>query len=284
VPARSSIAWTEEFFAEGRSWLVTTDLLLVPKDLTRRFAPSPFAGVDLTRAGMKLPLAFVRRRAAPQFVLRKQPGSRREQLVESSASWPRLSSFRVTGRIRVQGGERFVETHDAGRFARADDVSVITPASPVGLGLAEGEKWLDVSIDRGTLVAYEGSSPVFATLISPGMNGYKRVDSRPARGTTPTGVFRIEWKHRSTTMSPDPEKLNYALAEVPFTQFFHMPFALHAAYWHDRFGQPRSGGCVNLSLSDARRLFEWTEPRVPEDWHGVRAGGARGRGTWVRIR
>ncbi len=63
-----------------------------------------------------------------------------------------------------------------------------------------------------------------------------------------------------------------------------MPFALHAAYWHDRFGEPKSGGCVNLSPRDARRLFEWTDPVVPETWHGVRSGDARGAGTWVRVR
>ena len=64
----------------------------------------------------------------------------------------------------------------------------------------------------------------------------------------------------------------------------HMPFALHAAYWHDRFGEPKSGGCVNLSVRDAKWLFDWTEPRVPETWHSVRSGDARGAGTWVRVR
>ena len=64
----------------------------------------------------------------------------------------------------------------------------------------------------------------------------------------------------------------------------HTPFALHAAYWHDRFGEPKSGGCVNLSVRDAKWLFDWTEPRVPETWHSVRSGDARGAGTWVRVR
>jgi hypothetical protein len=63
-----------------------------------------------------------------------------------------------------------------------------------------------------------------------------------------------------------------------------MPFALHAAYWHDRFGEPKSGGCVNLSVRDAKWLFSWTEPQVPEAWHSVRSGDDRGPGTWVRVR
>ena len=155
---------------------------------------------------------------------------------------------------------------------------------PEGFPLAEGEKWIDVSVFRGTLVAYEGKRPVFATLISPGLRGYAREEGKPTRNTTPIGAFRIEWKHLSTTMSPNPEKMSYYLSEVPFTQFFHMPFALHAAYWHDRFGEPKSGGCVNLSPADSRFLFEWTNPKLPEGWHGVRSGGERGPGTWVRVR
>ncbi|MCC6900272.1 MAG: L,D-transpeptidase [Polyangiaceae bacterium] len=56
-----------------------------------------------------------------------------------------------------------------------------------------------------------------------------------------------------------------------------MPFALHAAYWHDRFGEPKSGGCVNLSVRDAKWLFDWTAPCAPETWHSVRSSGAAAR-------
>jgi hypothetical protein len=44
---------------------------------------------------------------------------------------------------------------------------------------------------------------------------------------------------------------------------------LHGAYWHDRFGTPKSHGCINLAPEDARRLFFFTEPALPESWHGV---------------
>ena len=38
-----------------------------------------------------------------------------------------------------------------------------------------------------------------------------------------------------------------------------------------RFGERCSHGCVNLGPSDARWLFYWTTPFVPEGWHGVNA-------------
>jgi hypothetical protein len=39
----------------------------------------------------------------------------------------------------------------------------------------------------------------------------------------------------------------------------------------DRSATVRSHGCVNLGPSDARWLFFWTTPFLPEGWHGVNA-------------
>jgi lipoprotein-anchoring transpeptidase ErfK/SrfK len=61
----------------------------------------------------------------------------------------------------------------------------------------------------------------------------------------------------------------FELRDVPYVQYFQDGYALHAAYWHDVFGQPKSHGCINLTPEDARRLFFWTEPQVPEGWHGA---------------
>jgi hypothetical protein len=75
----------------------------------------------------------------------------------------------------------------------------------------------------------------------------------------------------------------FALHDVPYIQYFASGYALHAAYWHDVFGTPRSHGCVNLSPIDAHRIFFWTDPPVPEGWHAVNAGEDAGEGTTVII-
>lgn len=301
VPPRSSIAWIAEFEHEGRSWLLTPELFVIPRDRVLRQTPSSFRGVDLQRH--KLPLTFIRKEPRQKWRLAGRavvPAAERVELRDGDdpwvevkgpgklerldETWSRLSWVGLTGRSRWQRGKRFLETREAGTWIAYEDATPVVPRAPRGFELDAGEKWIDVSIYRGTLVAYEGERPVFATLISPGLNGYQRKKGPKKKNSTPSGTFRIEWKHRSTTMTPDPEKLSYYLTDVPYTQFFHMPFALHAAYWHDRFGEPKSGGCVNLSLKDARWLFDWTEPSVPEGWYGVRSGGSRGEGTWVRVR
>lgn len=61
----------------------------------------------------------------------------------------------------------------------------------------------------------------------------------------------------------------FELRDVPYVEYFEAGYALHAAYWHDVFGKARSHGCVNLAPIDAHRVFGWTDPPVPENWHGV---------------
>jgi hypothetical protein len=76
----------------------------------------------------------------------------------------------------------------------------------------------------------------------------------------------------------------FELRDVPWIQYFASGYALHGAYWHDVFGVPRSHGCVNLSPIDARVVFRWTDPPVPEGWHGINVGSEMGEGTAVIIR
>src|SRR5262249_52609579 len=75
----------------------------------------------------------------------------------------------------------------------------------------------------------------------------------------------------------------FQLRDVPYIQYFENGYALHAAYWHDVFGTPRSHGCVNLAPVDAHRIFLWTDPPVPEGWHAVNTGEDMGEATTVII-
>jgi len=76
----------------------------------------------------------------------------------------------------------------------------------------------------------------------------------------------------------------FELRDVPWIQYFSSGFALHGAYWHDVFGIPRSHGCVNLAPIDARLVFLWTDPPVPDGWHGLNAQADTGEGTWIHVR
>ena len=140
-------------------------------------------------------------------------------------------------------------------------------------------KWIDVSINDQLLVAYEGTKAVFVTRVSTGLGGMGDPEKTTA---TKRGSFSIKSKHLTTTMRGEESVDDYELGDVPYVQYFEEGYALHAAFWHERFGNPHSHGCVNLTPRDAAWLFEWTEPSVPADWHGVQVHG--GEGTIVHTR
>jgi hypothetical protein len=75
----------------------------------------------------------------------------------------------------------------------------------------------------------------------------------------------------------------YAVAMVPWTQFYENDFALHTSYWHDGFGKPRSHGCINLSPRDSRFLYFWSDPQVPVGW-SMANGTVDTPGSIVRVR
>ena len=50
----------------------------------------------------------------------------------------------------------------------------------------------------------------------------------------------------------------YYLQDIPYTMYFDDNIALHGTYWHESFGFRKSHGCVNLSVTDAEWLYDWT--------------------------
>lgn len=148
---------------------------------------------------------------------------------------------------------------------------------PIPKGLDPWERWIDVDITKQMLVAYEGSRPVYVTLVSTGKKG---TNEEPFE--TPTGRFRIRSKQITSNMDgATATDGNYAIQDVPWVMYFQGSYALHGAFWHESFGSTRSHGCVNLGATDARWLFYWTTPFVPERWHGVSASDSNVGSTIV---
>jgi hypothetical protein len=277
----STVATTRSFQLGGRTFLVTHDHALVPKDRVRPYPRSEFHGVELG-ADVKLPLAFFRKHDRPKYT-RGPDGA----FVATGAMWPRLAWVALTGDEVKEGDRRFLATREAGTWTLASEASVVRavdPPSVIQKATGAGRRtWVDVSVLDGTLVAYEGDTPVFATLISPGRGGVPAPGKDPLEtASTPTGTFRVDGKFVTATMVSSTNDL-LVHTEVQYVQNFHGPHALHGAYWHDAWGQPKSGGCVNLSPMDAKRLFAWSEPPVPEDWYGMRSVGEMGPATVVVV-
>src|SRR6185437_16763620 len=85
--------------------------------------------------------------------------------------WPARRPIRLAAGLVDQAGRRYRETRDvdasgAPLYVALTDVSVVEPAAELPYAVKPSQKWILVRIGEGTLVAYEGLSPVYATLVS----------------------------------------------------------------------------------------------------------------------
>jgi hypothetical protein len=177
---------------------------------------------------------------------------------------PKRAAVMLDGNVATVSGVAYHHT-TAGFWVRMMDLTRAHPAPPADLH--PQEKWIDIDLTRQALVAFEGTTPVFATLIS---SGRRNPQDKEHDFPTPTGSFRIREKHVTTTMDGDVASDGpYSIEDVPWVMYFQGSYALHAAFWHDQFGHMRSHGCVNMAPEDARTLFAWTDPPLPLGWHGV---------------
>ncbi len=209
-------------------------------------------------------VGFIRTSSAHALVIDPE-----KKKVAWGAPLDRRTVVELTGETFSANGGTYRRT-TRGTWVNLFDVQLATPG-PAPADLAPGEKWIDVDLTHQTLVAFEGAQPVFATLVSSGKRDERdKTKDHP----TPTGTFRIQSKHVSVTMDGDvAADAPYSIEDVPWVMYFDGSYALHGAFWHGNFGHPMSHGCVNLSPADARQLFGWTEPHLPEGWHGVFANG-----------
>lgn len=285
IPPRSMLSFTRAFAAEGRTFLLSADHTVVPADRVRLFHASTFQGTPLG-GEVKLPIAWMRK--TPKAQHRRAASGAFEK---TGGEWPQKGFVMLTGASAEEGRTRYLETAAKGAAGEAlwiaeKDATVVEPAKRLANGVKPSQKWIVVSISQGTLVAYEGMTPVFATLMSPGRGGIPiKGHDNVQDSTTPLGTYNITFKDKVSTMSPDKpgEPRTNWIADVPHTQYFDPPFALHAAFWHDRFGEPTSAGCVNVSPIDAERLFSWSDPQVPEEWQGATGAGAPENGPMTAV-
>lgn len=242
-------------------WIPVRDLVAA--------TPFEFKGEEIS--GGKLDFAWV---VEDRAVVSVAPGGAASKADPARRRFDKVAvleekSTKGGGYVRIAGSA----------WLRARDVrrpSVVSAPA----GVRPGERWIDIDLASQTLVAFEGETPVFATLVSTG-KGKEGTDS-----ATPRGEFRIWVKLASSNMDnleDEDAARYYAIEDVPYVQFFAKGVGLHGAFWHRGFGHERSHGCVNLAPLDAQRLFAFTAPHLPAGWSAV-LPHANELGTLVRVR
>jgi hypothetical protein len=117
---------------------------------------------------------------------------------------------------------------------------------------ATTSKRIVVDISEEMLYAFDGDILFMKEPISTGL------EFTP----TPLGTFSVFKKTPTRYMQgPIPGSVStqyYDLPGVPWDLYFtEGGSVIHGAYWHNRFGQPWSHGCVNLPPQKAKELYLW---------------------------
>ena len=210
--------------------------------------PSEFSGV-LFDQSLNFPLAWVLRNVVPST----RPGLEPPESGLPIIRYERVSLFSY---VLVDGWRWYQVGPD--QWIHQTNVATVTPVErPTDV---DTERWVSVDLYEQVLIAYEGNTPVFATLTSSGLEDWP----------TNEGLFHVYYRNPRAPMSgANAQPDFYDLEEVPWTMYFDGDIALHGAYWHDGFGYRRSHGCVNLSVTDAHWLYSWASPEfdtsVPND-------------------
>jgi hypothetical protein len=228
-----------QFSADGL-WAEVSEGKWVRTDaLTEEVALSTFAGVLLPEEGLTYPMAWTMVHLRPSAT----PGADADP---DNPFYYRYSKVNIYTEYEVDGWKWYQIGVD--QWIRQTSVAMILPIErPEEV---DTEHWVSVDLYEQIVIAYEGETPVFATLISSGM----------ADWPTNEGLFHIYLRFKRDLMSGGEEQEDfYYIEEVPWTMYFDDEIALHGAYWHDGFGFRRSHGCVNLSVTDAHWIFQWAE-------------------------
>lgn len=132
---------------------------------------------------------------------------------------------------------------DTAPVARLDGAPHWTPAL--------WERHIAVNLSTQWLTAYEGDLVVYDAPLASGRDGFN----------TPAGQFAIYDKLPMQTMQGSVPGESWYVPNIPWVMYVYGGVALHGTYWHNMFGSGvrMSHGCINLSMDDARWLYDWAD-------------------------
>ncbi|GAA2718214.1 L,D-transpeptidase family protein [Streptomyces luteosporeus] len=168
---------------------------------------------------------------------------------QSPADCAAIAAFQRREGIRPADGYAGLATYRQMLVAQARPDPNAAGRCPVVAG-----RMACVDLDRQLMWVQQRRRVIFAPV---------PVRSGRAGQTTRTGSFKVYWKHKNHVSTL------YANAPMPYSQFFSGGQALHG-HPGNLFDGGGSAGCVNLTVADARRLWD-----VLQVGDGVRVWGRK---------
>jgi hypothetical protein len=217
-------------------WIKINDGQWMPASQLAIARPSEFTGVYLD-GGLAYPMAWMLVSGYPS----RAPGTAPDQSQPIIERYTRLNIFATTEvdgwQWYLVGPEQWVKQTSVARVLFVD-----RPPQVKG-------RWFAVDLYEQVMVAYDDDTPVFATLVSSGLEDWP----------TNEGIFNVWSRQTNGNMSGAEGGADfYSLENVPWVMYFDDAISLHGTYWHDGFGYRHSHGCVNLTITDAYWAYNWS--------------------------
>jgi hypothetical protein len=115
-------------------------------------------------------------------------------------------------------------------------------------------KRIDVSLSRQTMTLYENNVAMKTIYVATGV----------AAAPTPPGTYFVQMKAPQMRFrGVNPDGSHYDIPDVHWVMPFNGDYTIHGAYWRPRFGVPGSDGCVSMSDSDAKAVYDWANVGTP---------------------
>ncbi len=208
----------------------------VPLTSLKAARASSFSGITFDQP-LPYPMAWVVQASIPS----NAPGAPNNRKTPAIARYTRVYIYET-----VHVGEWDWYLVGPGQWLEQRKVArVLTVSRPDGAT----DKWVSINLYEQVLTAYEGDKMVFATLISSGLPSFY----------TNVGTFQVWSRQSLTPMSGAMGGPNaYSLPDVPYVMYFDHDISLHGTYWHDGFGFKHSHGCVNMTITDAEWVWNWS--------------------------
>lgn len=109
-----------------------------------------------------------------------------------------------------------------------------------------GKETLFISISDQAFGAYDQHGDLIRSgRVSTAKSGYN----------TKTGTFTNLYKRGRTDCWSNKYKVN-----IPYCMFYHEGYAVHG--FHHVPNRPASKGCIRMTISDARWVYDWVDPRT----------------------
>lgn len=228
--------------ATADGWVMINDGQWVRSEFLSTSYPSTFAGILLPESPLPYPVAWMAVNTVPSRTAGAEP-------LDGDLAVLRYTLVNIYAQSEIEGWRWYQIGVD--QWVHQTKVAKMLPIErPADV---DTERWISIDLYEQVAIAYEGTRPVWATLISSGL----------AEWPTNEGLFNVYVRFPRTIMSgAEGQDDFYYLEEVPWTMYFDNDIGLHGTYWHDGFGYRHSHGCVNLSITDSAWLYNWASSEI----------------------